>query len=65
MERCNGLTTPTHAHNVFPSSPFQDYVNVLVFCCLVESGVGLKPIYLQYFPEVTGVVDNGNLSGVM
>ena len=43
-----------------PPSLFQDKAEVLLFCCLVESGVGdgLGPVHLQYFPQA-GVVEAG------
>ena len=35
-----------------PPSLFQDEADVLLFCCLVESGVGdgLGPVHFQYLP---------------
>ena len=46
-------------------SPFQDGADVLLFCCLVESGVGdgLGPLHFQYLPQA-GVMEAGQSIGV-
>ena len=49
-----------------PCPSFQDEADVLLFCCLVEPGVGdgLGPIHFQYLPKA-GVMEAGQSIGVL
>ena len=48
------------------SSPFRYNANLLVFCCLMEFGVGngSRPMHLQYLPYA-GELETGKAVGIL